>query len=149
MFAVHFYKVCCINIFGAFCSLLSAKLSSIKEELEYLQKAWYVKKKRKKKRKEKKKKPYFIIVLLEQDVWCFNSRILNAHANSPISLKLDSWHFSINLSGAISPELVLARDQAQMARFAKHLPIQRIAAVLIWFRRELDGTDLQKISKTT
>ena len=68
---------------------------------------------------------------------------------SPISLKLDSWHFSINLSGAISPGLVLARNQAQMARFAKHLPIQRIAAVLIWFRRKLDGTDLQKISKTS
>lgn len=33
-----------------------------------------------------------------------------------------------------------------MARFAKHLPIQRIAAVLIWFRRELDGTDLTSVA---
>lgn len=76
--------------------------------------------------------------------------VLNAHAKSPDSLNLDSWHFSLScsLSRAIGPVLVLAGDQAQMARFAKHLPVQRIAAVLIWFRRELDDADLQTIWKT-
>lgn len=46
------------------------------------------------------------------------------------------------------PVLVLDRDLAQMTRFAKHLPIQRIASMLVWFRRELDDTDLQTIRKT-
>lgn len=32
-----------------------------------------------------------------------------------------------------------------MARFAKQLPIQRITSVIIWFRRQLDDTDLQTI----
>lgn len=78
------------------------------------------------------------------------ARVLNAHAQSPISLNLDLWHFSMgcSLSPVTRPVLVLARNQAQMARFAKHLPIQRIAAVLIWFRRELDDTDLQTKLKT-
>lgn len=61
---------------------------------------------------------------------------LYAHATSPISWKFDSW--------ATRLVLALVRNQVQMARFAKHLPIQRIAAMLIWFRRELDDTDLQK-----
>ncbi len=50
--------------------------------------------------------------------------------------------------GAVRPVLVLARNQVQVARFAKHLPVQRIAAVLIWFRRELDEADLQTVRKT-
>ena len=63
----------------------------------------------------------------------------------PICLNLDSWHFptSCSLSLAVRPMLVLGRDQVQMASFAKQPPFQRIAATLIWFRRELDGTDLQ------
>lgn len=45
MLAVCFCKGCCINIFGAFCSLWSAKWSSIKEEKEDPQRAWYIVKK--------------------------------------------------------------------------------------------------------
>lgn len=40
--------------------------------------------------------------------------------------------------------LVLTRNHAQVARLAEHLPVQRIAAVLIWFWRELDIADLQR-----
>lgn len=39
--------------------------------------------------------------------------------------------------------LVLARNEAQMTGLAEHLPIQRVAAMFVWFRRELDDTDLQ------
>lgn len=44
--------------------------------------------------------------------------------------------------------LVLARNQAQVTGLAKHPPIQRVAAMFIWFRRELDDTDLQETRGT-
>lgn len=40
--------------------------------------------------------------------------------------------------------LVLARRSAEMTGLAKHPPIQRIAAMFVWFRRELDDTALQE-----
>lgn len=44
------------------------------------------------------------------------------------------------------PALVLARNQGQVASFAQHPPIQRIAAMVIWFRGELDDTDLTSVA---
>lgn len=44
--------------------------------------------------------------------------------------------------------LVLARNHVQMAGLAKHPPIQRIAAMFIWFRRELNDADLQETQRT-
>lgn len=44
------------------------------------------------------------------------------------------------------PVLVLTRNQVQMARFTKHLAVQRITAVLIWLRRELDDADLTSVA---
>lgn len=40
--------------------------------------------------------------------------------------------------------LVLARNHAQMTSLAKHPSIQRIAAMFVWFRRELDDAALQE-----
>lgn len=40
--------------------------------------------------------------------------------------------------------LELARNQTEMTGLAKHPPVQRIAAMFIWFRRKLDDTDLQE-----
>lgn len=44
--------------------------------------------------------------------------------------------------------LVLASNHAQMTGLAKHPPIQRIAAMFVWFRRELDDADLQETQWT-
>lgn len=44
--------------------------------------------------------------------------------------------------------LVLAGNHAQMTGLAKHPPIQRIAAMFVWFRRELDDADLQETQWT-
>lgn len=41
---------------------------------------------------------------------------------------------------------MLGRDQVQMAGFAKQPTIQRIATVVIWFRRELDDADLTSVA---
>lgn len=94
-----------------------------------------------------KKQPYFIFIILgeEKGVWHSYARVLNAHAPTPISLNLELWHFSISLQLTV---LVLTRNQVQVARFAEHPPIQRIAAVLVWFRGELDDTDLQTTWET-
>lgn len=48
------------------------------------------------------------------------------------------------LFGVVCFLLELARNQTEMTGLAKHPPVQRIAAMFIWFRRKLDDTDLQE-----
>lgn len=42
--------------------------------------------------------------------------------------------------------LLLPRNQVHMAGFAQQFPFQRIAAMLVWFRGELDATDLTSVA---